>query len=464
MINHHKLTERSDNLLYPIIYSLLLLLLIASLLITTQAHADTKSTEASPLLDSLKKNKISIRAEKLPVVNLLQSIGKRAGVNIFVSSNIKETNTITLNLEDTTLYDLFQLIIDTKDFQYSEKNNLIKIDQKQTKPIITANICPKNSDTSDLLKQLEPLLSPNGVITISERSNCYVVQDNEDKIEQVKAMLEILDKPISQIHIKASIVKVTQEAKRQLGISWDARNYADDTGKSDKMFTGGISSATSIQPNTNNLGISLGYISADFALDIALNALQKDNLALVLSSPQILVKNGKQAKIKQGTEIAFDSTTTDGGTNTTFKEANLSLEVTPKIQGALISLKITVNNDSIGTVINNTASLNSQEITTDLLLKDGVTAVIGGIILKSDGKNNDRVPGLSKIPILGYLFRSKSNENKRDELLVFITANIITMDEGLPIAQETTNYLKENTNPKLLTGEKMSLTPLNLLE
>ncbi len=371
---------------------------------------------------------------------------------------------MTVDLTNTTLYDLFQLILSTNNLQYSEKNNVIQIDKKQAEPIITIQICPEYSDTADLLKQLKPLLSIKGIITASKRDNCFVVQDNAEKIKRVKAMLKVLDQPISQIHIKASIVKVTQEAKRQLGITWDYKNYGSDTLKATKMFTGNISSATSLQPTTNNLGISLGYINADFALDFVLNALQQDKLALVLSSPQILVKDGKTAKIKQGTEIAFDTTTTDGGTNTTFKEANLSLEVTPKIQGKLISIKLTVNNGSVGQTVNNNASLNTQEITTDLLLKDGVTAVIGGIMLKSDGKDNDSVPGLSKIPILGYLFRSHKKEKKRDELLVFITANIITMDKPLPISKKTTKYLNENTNSTLLTGEKMDLTPMKLLE
>ncbi|HFQ82042.1 MAG TPA: hypothetical protein ENK33_11830 [Desulfobacterales bacterium] len=367
---------------------------------------------------------------------------------------------MTVDLTNTTLYDLFQLVISTNNLQYTVTNNVVQVGKKHAEPIITKHLCPQYSDTSDLLKQLKPLLSKKGVITASKRDNCFVVQDNAEKIKRVKAMLKVLDQPISQIHIKASIVKVTQEAKRQLGITWDYNGSY----KAANMFTGKISTATAIQPATNNLGISLGYVNADFALDFVLNALQQDKLALVLSSPQILVKDGKTATIKQGTEVAFDTTTTDGGTNTTFKEANLSLEVTPKIQGKLISIKLTVNNGSVGDVINNNASLNTQEITTDLLLKDGVTAVIGGIMLKSDRKDNDSVPGLAKIPILGYLFRSHQKENKKDELLVFITANVITMNQALPISRKTTEYLKKNTNSTLLTGEKMDLTPLKLLK
>ena len=462
MIANHNSQYKFFQLAKLIICSLHLLFL-GSLLIPLQAHA-ARSAKTHNTLDDLKNSTISIRVEKLPVASLLRSIGKRGGINIFVSENLKETDITTLDLEDTTLYDLFQLVISTNDLQYSDKNNVIHVDKKQTKPVVTANICPENSDPSDLLKQLTPILSANGVITISERSNCFVIQDSEDKIQQFKEMLALLDQPISQIHIRASIVKVTQEAKRQLGISWNSRNYGTTADQLAKTFTGSISSASSFQPTTNNLGISLGYVDAGFGLDFALNALQQDNLALVLSSPQILVKDGENAKIKQGTEVAFEATTDEGGANTTFKEANLSLEVTPKIQGKLISIELTVNNDSIGSTINDSASLNSQEIATNLLLKDGVTAVIGGIILKSDGKNKDSVPGLSKIPLLGYLFRNNDNENKRDELLVFITASIIPMDEELPITDKTHNYLRENTNSKLLTGEKMDLIPMQLLE
>ncbi len=459
MINRHDLKERNYRLLRTVVCGLLLLL-CGSQFIIPPVFA-RQLTEQHGLLDTLKNDNISIRVENLSVASLLRSIGKRAGVNIFISPEIKKTETMTVDLTNTTLYDLFQLIISTNNLQYIEKNNVVQVDKKHAEPVITKQLCPQYSDTSDLLKQLKPLLSKKGVITASKRDNCFVVQDNADKIKRVKAMLKVLDQPVSQIHIKASIVKVTQEAKRQLGITWDYKGSY----KAANMFTGNISTATSLQqPAINNLGISLGYVNADFALDFALNALQQDNLALVLSSPQILVKDGKTAKIKQGTEIAFDTTTTDGGTNTTFKEANLSLEVTPKIQGKLISIKLTVNNGSVGQTINNNASLNTQEITTDLLLKDGVTAVIGGIMLKSDGKDNDSVPGLSKIPILGYLFKSHKKDNKRDELLVFITANVVTMNKPLPISKKTADYLKRNTNSTLLSGEKMDLTPVRLLE
>jgi len=459
LINRHGLKERYCRLLFRTMIYGLVMLFCGSQFIIPSAFAG-QPAEAGSLLNTLKNDNISIRVENLAVANLLRSIGKRAGINIFVSPDIKRTETMTVDLTNTTLYDLFQLIISTNNLQYTEKNNVIQVDKKRAKPIITKQLCPQYSDTSDLLKQLKPLLSKKGVITASKRDNCFVVQDNAEKIKRIKAMLKVLDQPISQIHIKASIVKVTQEAKRQLGITWDYKGSY----KAADMFTGNVSTATSIKPTTNNLGISLGYVNADFALDFALNALQQDNLALVLSSPQILVKDGKTAKIKQGTEIAFNTTTTDGGTNTTFKEANLSLEVTPKIQGKLISIKLTVNNGSVGQTINNNASLNTQEITTDLLLKDGVTAVIGGIMLKSDGKDNDSVPGLSKIPILGYLFKSHKKDNKRDELLVFITANVVTMNKPLPISRKTADYLKRNTNSTLLTGEKMDLTPIKLLE
>lgn len=458
MINRHNLKERYCRQFCAVLCGLLLLL-CGSQFIVPSAFAG-QLAEAHSLLDALKSDNISIRVENLAVASLLRSIGKRGGINIFVSPEIKKTDTMTVDLTNTTLYDLFQLVISTNNLQYTVTNNVVQVGKKHAEPIITKHLCPQYSDTSDLLKQLKPLLSKKGVITASKRDNCFVVQDNAEKIKRVKAMLKVLDQPISQIHIKASIVKVTQEAKRQLGITWDYNGSY----KAANMFTGKISTATAIQPATNNLGISLGYVNADFALDFVLNALQQDKLALVLSSPQILVKDGKTATIKQGTEVAFDTTTTDGGTNTTFKEANLSLEVTPKIQGKLISIKLTVNNGSVGDVINNNASLNTQEITTDLLLKDGVTAVIGGIMLKSDRKDNDSVPGLAKIPILGYLFRSHQKENKKDELLVFITANVITMNQALPISRKTTEYLKKNTNSTLLTGEKMDLTPLKLLK
>ncbi len=292
---------------------LFLLFIVAHLTIIIPASANEESINDS-LLEKLKGKTVSVRGEDLSVPIFLRSIGKRAGVNVFVAEGVKDK--ISLDIEEMTLHDLFLFIVDTKRLNYSEKNNMLYVGRNETMPVTTASLCPDNSEASELLDQLKPLLSSDVTITISEKSNCYIVQDNEEKIARIKEMMELLDQPVAQIHIKASIVKASQEAKRQLGITWSADTLPGGS------LTKTLDTSPGITPS--NLAMTLGYIDMNFDLDITLNALQQDNLALILSSPQILVMDGKEAEIKQGTEVAF-TTTTDTISQTVFKEANLSL-------------------------------------------------------------------------------------------------------------------------------------------
>ncbi|HIJ91765.1 MAG: hypothetical protein OEV91_11185 [Desulfobulbaceae bacterium] len=410
-------------------------------------------------LASLKKKQVTVRGENLAVAMLLQSLGKVSGVNIYVADDITET--INIDLEDISMYDLFMVVTNSKNLHYSQKNNVIYVEKKGVPSAITTQICPENGTAFDYAAQLRPLLSPKGVLTFSERSNCLIVQDSEEVLVRIKTILSNLDTPLSQVHIKASIVAVSKEAERQLGIKWGYNNYRDSITKGVKNKTV-TATAGSVNATPGNLRLIFGMLQDNLDLDVELNALQTDGLAMVLSSPQVLVLDGKQASIKQGQEVSYVATSGDI-VNTSFKEANLSLEVTPKIQGKLIAMKVKVNNDNVDTTSKTGEPLiNTQEISTDLLIRDGVTAVIGGIILQSDSDDKDRVPGLSDIPLLGNLFKSSEKKNERHELLVFITANIVSLNDSLPMPEHTSQYLEENGRTKLLAGE--GLAPAGVAE
>jgi type II secretory pathway component HofQ len=266
------------------------------------------------------------------------------------------------------------------------------------------------------------------------RGDGLVVRDSETNIARIKQILEELDQPIPQVHIEARIVTMGQEAIRRLGVKW---NY-------DNLQTNPSISASSDLSVTNTSTLAFGLLQDNLQLNVELQAMQQDNMLQILSAPSILVLDGNAAEIKQGQEVPYTSQSGDL-VNTSFREATLSLKVTPKVlQDNFIVLDVTVTNDSVDETSSSSEPLiNKQEIATNLFLENGVTVVIGGILLQKEDKQTGGVPVLSKIPLLGNLFKNSENKDTEAELVVFLTPTIVTMPtmlkERTPAAPEKKN-------------------------
>jgi type II secretory pathway component HofQ len=398
--------------LFPLGYCLVLLL--GLLPAATAAEGD--------LVERLKAHDSSLRGDNLPVPLLLQAIARQAGVNIFVADTIQDT--ITIQVGNLTLHDVFHLVMEAKGLHYSERNKVIFVekaaDYRQTpRDLVTVRLCTQYGNAADYLDHLKPLLSGHGRITVANRGNCLIVQEREETIGRIEQMLAELDQPIPQVHIEARIVAISQEAKRRLGIKWGYSNNRTDNSV--------IAAADLSVAGPSSLAV--GFIRDNLNLGIELQALQEENMLRILSAPRVLVLDGKQAEIKQGKEVPF-VTQTDTIINTSFREANLSLKVIPKIlRDDFIALDVVVTNDSVSLSTNPGSGplINTQEITTSLLLEDNVTVVIGGIFSESSDNQQGSVPGLSRIPLFGNLFKNSEKQAERSELLVFITPTTMTM-------------------------------------
>ncbi|HSR36478.1 MAG TPA: secretin N-terminal domain-containing protein, partial [Desulfurivibrionaceae bacterium] len=208
--------------LRPWATALLLLLLALALALPAAANGN-----GSALLDKLKSQPTSIRSENLKVDLLLRSIGKQAGVNIVMAETIDDT--ITLDVDNVSLYEVFHIIIDTKQLHYYEKNNILFVakgggaDGRQ-QDVLTVRLCTQYGNAGDYLEALKPLLTSSGSLTVANRGNCLIVRDRDVNIARIEEMLAELDTPMPQVHIEARIVSISTEAKRQLGIVWGADN------------------------------------------------------------------------------------------------------------------------------------------------------------------------------------------------------------------------------------------------
>jgi type IV pilus secretin PilQ/predicted competence protein len=384
----------------------------------------------APLLEVLKNFPASLRTENLSVSLLLRGMGRQAGINILVADNI--TDTINLDVEKLSLYEVFQIIMDAKQLRYYQKNNVLFVEKKadfqgQQRDLASERLCTKFGNAAAYLDQLKPLLSQHGSITVSNRGNCLVIQDRAGNIPRLRTMLVELDQPIPQVHIEARIVSISNEAKKQLGIIWGYNNYRNAAELDTKINP--ITASIALPAAEPTTSLAFGFIRQNINLNVELQAMQSDSLLEILSSPSVLVLDGKEAEIKQGKEIPY-VTQTANTINTSFREANLGLKVKPTVlMDGYIILDVAVTNDSVDQTSSSTSGLliNKQAITTNLFLEDKVTVVIGGIVQQNKSRTNSKVPGLGDIPLFGNLFKNSDKANDQSELMVFITPRIVSM-------------------------------------
>ena len=329
----------------------------------------------------------------------------------------------------------------------------------------------KAKDMEAIIKsQNNSLLSPRGSVTVDERTNTILLQDTSDRLADIRRLVATLDIPVRQVQIEARIVIVSNDFKRDLGVIFGFTNWQKNgnglvstTGRAagvDTMTNTYITGQNAINnainagttpvplptygipaaanrynvnlPVTNPAGtFALGILGNNFIVDLELSAAQAETQANIISSPRVVTANQKEATIEQGVEIPYQQSASSGATTIQFKKAVLALKVTPQITpDNRIIMDLDVRDDSVGTVVVasggvNVPSINTREIATQVLVNDGQTVVLGGILETTQREDDTKVPYLGDIPILGHLFKNTSHEDNKDELMIFITPKIV---------------------------------------
>jgi type IV pilus assembly protein PilQ len=290
----------------------------------------------------------------------------------------------------------------------------------------------KASDVDKVIR--DAILSTKGRVIIDDRTNTLIIRDIPDRVDAIDKLLTTLDAETPQVMIEARIVEVSRDYSYDLGIKWGATATADPaigTGIGTQFphkATGDWSLNLPRNPSASALSFSFGNVLDSFNLDITLDALETEGYAKRLSAPKIATQNNEPAEIEQGVRFPIVNTTATE-IKTEFVSASLRMKVTPQItaEGTVI-LDVEVANDSpdfVDRSQDTVPAVNTQRATTKVLIADGGTTVIGGIYTVNEGRSTKGVPWFSKLPGLGWLFRSKSITNKNRELLIFITPRII---------------------------------------
>jgi len=296
------------------------------------------------------------------------------------------------------------------------------------------------------------LLSPRGTVSIDPRTNTLIINDTAQKIDQIRKMIDLLDVRVKQVMVEARIVRASTSFTKEMGVKWGV--LSQGITKNNDLLVGGSETTlwnlrdpdddgkyTIERPD--NLNVDLGVTSAgaskiafglislsDFMLDLELSALQADGYGEVISTPKVMTADKQTAKVATGQEVPYQSTTNSasGSTATTsFKEALLSLEVTPSITpDGKIQMLLDISKDSIaGEAPNGELILNKNTINTNVLVDNGETVILGGVFEQTTTNQQTKVPFLGDLPWVGRLFRKDSKKDDKQELLIFVTPRIV---------------------------------------
>lgn len=315
---------------------------------------------------------------------------------------------------------------------------------------------------------LEDRLSERGRLIADQRTGTVLVADVESRVREIESVLEVLDVPVPGVEIEARIVLATRTLTSRLGIQWGGGVGRDRTGKkfpqsfrvgadaiggtTSSFATGGPAGGVSSPANeagerrgygvnlpisgapTGALGLALGALDGAAHLDLALTAAERRGEVRILSAPRIVAQNARAATIKQG--VTFPVQVVANNTVTVqFRDAVLELTVTPQVSSeGTVLLDLSVSNDALdfGQAVGGIPSILTQRATTRVRVEDGATTVLGGVFAKQESQDRGRVPGLHRIPLLGHLFRSREQNHRDEELLIFLTPRIRTVEPSRP--------------------------------
>tara|TARA_Y100000589_G_scaffold63147_1_gene54408 strand:+ start:6836 stop:8956 length:2121 start_codon:yes stop_codon:yes gene_type:complete len=419
--------------------------------------------------------KLSLNFQDIEVRSVLQLIADFTGLNLVASDTV--SGSITLRLQNVPWDQALDLILKTKGLDKRQIGNVLlvapadeiaareKLELETNKQI--AELAPvrldiiqinyaKAADIVQLIKEDKELISERGFVSSDVRTNTISVRETADKLEQIRRLVSTWDVPVRQVSIEARIVRAQTNVAESLGVSWggaaydvrgddsvisiggsqtalqEARTWEDDSGDSNNSMTLSFPDALAVDLGVTDDGTSsfaIGWGSDDFLVDLEISALESDGKAELVSQPRVVTADRQTATIKSGEEIPYQKAASSGATSVSFKEAVLSLEVTPQITpDDKIIMDLVVNQDSRGEETAGVPSINTNEVATQVLVGNGETVVLGGIFQSQVSTQITKTPFLGDIPYLGRLFKRTDYIDERSELLIFITPKIVKND------------------------------------
>ena len=410
---------------------------------------------------------------------VLRALAAQGGLNVVFDNNVQGTIDIVLN--EIPWDQAMETILRANKLGYVAEGTIIRIaplnvlsqeEEERRKLSVARSLAGDLGVRTFSLsyaraQELQPLLtravlSPRGQIQVDQRTNTLIVTDLPDRLQTAQNLILGLDRPEPQVEVEARIVQTTRDFARAIGVQWGLNGrMTPELGNTTNLAfpnrgtVGGRTgveqrpvdpraSALEMTGNAVNLpvtgassaiGLAMGSINGAFNIDVALSALERSGKGRVLSTPRLTTQNNILAKVLQGVQIPIQ-TVANNTVTVTFKEAVLKLEVTPQITAAgTVIMQVSVTNMAadFSRQVGGIPPIDTQEAHTQVQVNDGATTVIGGIFVSREQAQTDKVPVLSRLPLLGWLFKRDSVTDESRELLIFITPRIIK--DGLTLRQ-----------------------------
>ena len=421
--------------------------------------------------------KLSLNFQDIDVRSVLQLIADFTDLNLVASDTV--AGNITLRLQNVPWDQALDLVLKTKGLDKRQIGNVLLVapadeiaarerqeleSQKQIAelaPLRRELIQVNYAKATDMAKLFQSVTSADGTpdsrgsITVDDRTNSIIAYQTQERLDELRRIVAQLDIPVRQVMIEARIVEANVDYDKALGVRWggSVRNgrwdvsgkdgvqgFDEDTGGR-ALFVGtdtvgnttlddGLARLPFVDMGVQNStsGIAIGYLGSNVVLDLQLSAMEKTGNGEIVSQPKVVTSDKETAKILKGQEVPYQEASSSGATSTSFKEAALSLEVTPQItpdNRIIMEVKVTKDAPDFARALNGVPPINKNEVNAKVLVNDGETIVIGGVFSNTQTKGVEKVPLLGDLPFLGRVFRRDIVSDSKAELLVFITPRIM---------------------------------------
>jgi type IV pilus assembly protein PilQ len=419
-------------------------------------------------------DRISLNFQDIEIRAVLQLIADFTELNLVASDTVR--GRITLRLQNVPWDQALELVLKTKGLDKRQIGNVLmvapaaEIAERERQQIEAnkqiAELAPLSSEfvriryanAADIVNLFSAgseeggsLISGRGSVVVEPRTNSLIITETALKLAEIRSLIELVDIPIRQVMIEARIVIAQSDATKNLGIEWGGAYLNNDngdigsiSGNTENVVNLNESAINGTQPTldypgallvdlgvTRNSGFAVGFASGDLFLTAELSALEAAGEGEVVSQPKVITGDKQQALIKSGTEIPYQESSASGETTVTFKDAVLSLDVTPNITpDDRIMLELQINQDSVGELVPSgqggfIPSIDTTQLNTQVLVGNGETVVLGGVFKTEDIQSVNKVPFFGDLPYIGAFFRNTSTNNTKTETLIFITPRIL---------------------------------------
>ena len=431
-------------------------------------NPDAPGVERADNVFRYKGEKLSLNFQDIEVRSVLQLIADFTDLNLVASDTV--SGRITLRLQNVPWDQALDIILRNKGLDKRRAGNVLMVapaaeiaarekqeldNRRQIQelaPLRTEFIQVLYADAQQLVNLFQTageggeagLLSERGSVIVDERTNSIIISETADKIVEFRRLLQQLDIPVRQVLIEARIVNANANFSETLGIRWGGAatrqtggsfvSIASTVDDSQAIRTGAANGETAILETpvvdlaapSGTTNFTVGLTGRDYLLDLELSALATEGNGEIVARPKVITADQQTATIESGTQIPFQEATSAGATSTSFQDAVLSLEVTPQITpDNRIIMDLQVNQDEVGQIFNGVPSIDTNAVSTQVLVDNGQTIVLGGIFRNTSNRSVDKTPFLGDLPYVGRLFRRTIENQDKRELLIFITPRII---------------------------------------